>query len=65
MSYVNIKAIQNGTDDDIIDVEGNMSPQEFTDLYFDIISHMVEFDDKNEVYTLLHLLIMAHLKGEE
>lgn len=64
MSYINIKAIQNGTKDDIIDVEGDMSPQEITDLYFNIISHMVEFDDKDEVYTLLHMLILSHMKEE-
>lgn len=64
MSYINIKAIQNGTKDDIIDVEGDMSPQGITDLYFNIISHMVEFDDEDEVYSLLHMLILSHMKEE-
>ena len=64
MSYINIKAIQNGTKDDIIDVEGDMSSQEITDLYFNIISHMVEFDDEDEVYSLLHMLILSHMKEE-
>ena len=64
MSYINIKAIQNGRDDDVIDVEGDMSPHGITDLYFNIISHMVEFDDEDEVYSLLHMLILSHMKEE-
>lgn len=64
MSYINIKAIQNGRDDDVIDVEGDMSLQGITDLYFNIISHMVEFDDEDEVYSLLHMLILSHMKEE-
>ena len=65
MAHINIKAIQNGDENDIVDVTGDMSPQEFTDLYFNIIRHMVKFKDEDELHYSLHMLIMNHMKGEE
>jgi len=65
MSYLKVNAVVNNNENDVLDVQGNMSPQEITDIFFNILSHMLKFDNEDEVFTLLHMLIMSHIEEEE
>lgn len=65
MSYLKVNAVVNHNENDVLDVQGDMSPQEITDIFFNILSHMLKFDNEDEVFTLLHMLIMSHIKEEE
>jgi hypothetical protein len=65
MSYLKVNAVVNHNENDVLDVQGDMSPQEITDIFFNILSHMLKFDNEDEVFTLLHMLIMSHIEEEE
>lgn len=65
MSYLKVNAVVNNNENDVLDVQGSMSPQEITDIFFNILSHMLKFDDEDKVYILLHTLIMSHIEEEE
>ena len=61
MSKVKITAIIGEDTRDYIDVDGDMSPAQITELYLNIITHMVKFKDEDKFCTDMCKLISSSM----
>lgn len=63
MSELRLHAVINDAKSkDYIDVEGNMSVQEIVNTFYDVIVSIVDIEDEEEFYTLLHMLVLSSIK---
>ena len=62
MAKLKINAVVGEGNKNFIDVEGNASPAQITEIYMNIITKLVEFKDEDEFYKRLDSLIVNSLK---
>lgn len=62
MAKLKISAVVGEGMKDFIDVEGNASPSQITEIYMNIITKLVEFKDEDEFCKRLDSLIVSSLK---
>lgn len=62
MAKLKINAVVGEGNKDFIDVEGNASPSQITEIYMNIITKLVEFKDEDEFCKRLDSLIVSSLK---
>ena len=62
MAKLKINAVVGEGTKDFIDVEGNASPSQITEIYMNIITKLVKFKDEDEFCKRLDSLIVNSLK---
>lgn len=62
MSKLKINAVVDEGNRDFIDVEGDASPAQITEIYMNIITRLVDFEDEDEFCKCLESLIVSSMK---
>lgn len=63
MSELRLHAVVNDAkSDDYIDIECNMTMEEIVNTFYDVIVNVVDIEDEEEFYTLLHMLVLSSIK---
>ena len=62
MAKLKINAVVGEGNKDFIDVEGDASPVQITEIYMNIITRFVEFEDEDEFCKRLESLVISSLK---
>ena len=62
MAKLKISAVVGEGNKDFINVEGDASPAQITEIYMNIITRFVDFEDEDEFCKCLEFLIISSMK---